>query len=71
MTENTVTHSPDHDGDEGYAERRRAADIALGSVRAEGGEPSQEVRDLVERSVAGELTPEEVSQLVVQRYDRR
>jgi hypothetical protein len=49
---------------------RLAADIALGSVRAEGGEPSREVIDLIDRSVAGNLTPAEVVRLTVERHRR-
>ena len=70
MPDNASGGSPNCGDRDGLAERRLAADIALGSVRAEGGEPSQEVIGLIERSVAGDLTPEEVRRLTVERHRR-
>ncbi|GAA5175065.1 hypothetical protein GCM10023321_80290 [Pseudonocardia eucalypti] len=50
--------------------RREALDNALGSVRAEGLEPSPEALELFEEVVAGRLTSEEVRQRLLARYSR-
>lgn len=50
--------------------RREALDDALGSVRAEGLEPSPEALELFEEVVAGRMTSDEVVQQLLTRYNK-
>lgn len=49
--------------------RREAMDDALGSVRADGLEPSSEALALFEEVVAGKMTSEEVVRQLLARYN--
>ncbi|WP_152514137.1 antitoxin VbhA family protein [Nocardiopsis valliformis] len=50
--------------------RRRETEAALMSVRAEGGDPSPEAIDDVERAAAGEITYDEARERILERAHR-
>ena len=50
-------------------EKRKAWDFAIGMMQVDGVKPDKEYLELVEKEINGEITLEEMEQIILKQYD--